>query len=229
MKEKELKNIGNRIRNIRKEKGFTLDELSQIANISVSFLSDVENNKNMPTLTKINSIAQALNMKISTLIGEDNTPKYTDPELINFCRELGQNKKITELFQIVNELTPNTIDRLTEYAVFLQERNKYHEALSIINHIIKELYPTYTIKRHYIPGSNKIYNNQYMLDFYINELNLGIDLGFNPNFSSRFKTSRNIKNGIIKLCEKNNIKLVTYNYDKDPKSEKIKKLIENAK
>lgn len=50
------KELGQRIRNIRTKKGYTQNQFSEVADISINFLSDIENNKKKPsieTLVKI--------------------------------------------------------------------------------------------------------------------------------------------------------------------------------
>lgn len=52
--------LGERIRNIREEKGLSLRKLSEIAGISASLLSQIETNKVDPSLSTLHKIAQGL-------------------------------------------------------------------------------------------------------------------------------------------------------------------------
>ena len=65
-------NIGSRIKATRRDKKLTLKELSEIAGISVSFLSDIENGRSNPSLDRTNDIAKALDVSVSFLLGEKN-------------------------------------------------------------------------------------------------------------------------------------------------------------
>lgn len=54
------KHIGDLIKEIRKEKGMTQEELSDKSNISRSYLSDVENGRYNPSITFLKSISDSL-------------------------------------------------------------------------------------------------------------------------------------------------------------------------
>jgi len=56
------------INKIRKNKGVSLQELSSMTNISISYLSDLENNiAKIPTVYNLTKIATALNVNIKDL------------------------------------------------------------------------------------------------------------------------------------------------------------------
>ena len=52
--------IGRRISGIRKERGYTQEKLAELANISVQFLSDIENDKKNMTVITLKKVADAL-------------------------------------------------------------------------------------------------------------------------------------------------------------------------
>lgn len=62
--------IGDRIKELRLEKGLTLKELGEKIGMSVSFLSDVENSRSNPSLKRCKQIAIGLNVPVSLLLGE---------------------------------------------------------------------------------------------------------------------------------------------------------------
>ncbi|MBU5485239.1 helix-turn-helix domain-containing protein [Clostridium sp. MSJ-11] len=64
--------IGKNIKKYRKEKIMTQKELAEKANISRSYLADVENSRYNPSLDVLNSIANSLEVKTSDLLDEDN-------------------------------------------------------------------------------------------------------------------------------------------------------------
>lgn len=51
----------------RSQRGLTLKQLEQLTGISKTCLNDIENCKTSPTLSELEQIAKALNMKISEL------------------------------------------------------------------------------------------------------------------------------------------------------------------
>lgn len=63
--------IGERVQALRKNKKITLRELSKNVNISISFLSDIENNRSNPSVEKLKSIATGLDTTVSYLLGEE--------------------------------------------------------------------------------------------------------------------------------------------------------------
>lgn len=62
--------IGQKIKTIRKTNKLTQVELSKKANISRSYLADIENDRYNASLDTLKSIANALNVKISDLVDE---------------------------------------------------------------------------------------------------------------------------------------------------------------
>jgi transcriptional regulator with XRE-family HTH domain len=62
--------IGGRIKQLRKQKGMTLKDLSAKIDMSVSFISDIENEKSLPSLKRCKEIAHGLNVSVSSLLGE---------------------------------------------------------------------------------------------------------------------------------------------------------------
>lgn len=67
--------LGLAIKQYRKLNNLTQQELAEKANISRSYLADVEKNRYNPSLDTLNKIAEALNIPLSVLLGEDNKAK----------------------------------------------------------------------------------------------------------------------------------------------------------
>jgi transcriptional regulator with XRE-family HTH domain len=63
--------IGNEIRRVRKSLGLTGSELGAAAGISAGILSRIENASVSPSAATVKSLAKALNIPISQLLGED--------------------------------------------------------------------------------------------------------------------------------------------------------------
>ncbi len=59
--------LGERLRLIRKEHGMTLKELSQRADLSVPYLSDMERSIVNPSVDTLQKVAKAYDMKVSSL------------------------------------------------------------------------------------------------------------------------------------------------------------------
>lgn len=62
--------FGARIRRLREQKGWSLSELASRADISRSYLAQIEADKSAPTEDKILQLARALGARASELLGE---------------------------------------------------------------------------------------------------------------------------------------------------------------
>jgi transcriptional regulator with XRE-family HTH domain len=84
--------IGERIKTLRTGQGMTLAKLGEKANLSTSYLSQVERDKTSPSLTTLETIAKSLNIGLRSLFETDDeaafvlrgskgthTPTHRDP------------------------------------------------------------------------------------------------------------------------------------------------------
>lgn len=69
-----IDNVGARIKALRKQKKYTLKDMSSKTGISVSFLSDIENGRSNPSLDRLTDIAKTLDINVSYLLGENILP-----------------------------------------------------------------------------------------------------------------------------------------------------------
>lgn len=70
-------NLGLKIKKLRKTQSLTLAELSGKAGISTSFLSQIENGKQAPTVVTLKKIADALGSPLKDLFNlQQETPEY---------------------------------------------------------------------------------------------------------------------------------------------------------
>lgn len=81
-------NIGDKIRELRKNNKLTLKELSERTELSISFISDIENGRRNPRLENLRKIADAFNVEVGELLDEnehfiikENPADYTVDEL----------------------------------------------------------------------------------------------------------------------------------------------------
>nr|MCR5564553.1 helix-turn-helix domain-containing protein [Gammaproteobacteria bacterium] len=77
------KEFGNRLRKIRKERGFSQAELAETIQISIQSLSYYENGKVLPALDYLHDIAAILNVSIDYLLfGEAYAKQLINDEII---------------------------------------------------------------------------------------------------------------------------------------------------
>jgi transcriptional regulator with XRE-family HTH domain len=65
--QKESEKLGSKLKAIRVNKKITQSELAVILGVDKSFVSNIENGKNNPTLSTIASLAKALKVKVEDL------------------------------------------------------------------------------------------------------------------------------------------------------------------
>ncbi|KIL49355.1 helix-turn-helix domain-containing protein [Jeotgalibacillus soli] len=85
--------IGRKIHKIRKKRGLTLSELADRANISKSYLSNIERNlKQNPSILVMEKIATVLDVELHTLL-EITSDSTMQPESawVEFARELQES------------------------------------------------------------------------------------------------------------------------------------------
>jgi transcriptional regulator with XRE-family HTH domain len=84
--------IAKNIRNKRIEKNLTLEELSEKAQISVSFLSYIEKNKKIPSIKTIEKISKGLNIPVYKLFQTESDKKEKD-NIKEFLDEITPSQK----------------------------------------------------------------------------------------------------------------------------------------
>ena len=74
MQEDMLIQISNKIKEIRKQKNITVQQLASKAEVSKGLISQIENNRTVPSLPVLMSIVQSLNMELNEFF-KDIIPK----------------------------------------------------------------------------------------------------------------------------------------------------------
>jgi XRE family transcriptional regulator, master regulator for biofilm formation len=101
-----MKMIGATITQLRKQKGLTLTDLAERANISKSNLSNIERNINKnPSIRVLEKLAEVLETDVVTLLGMDideSTQDYYE-EFLKKLKELNLTKEELEEYERVLE------------------------------------------------------------------------------------------------------------------------------
>lgn len=91
-----MTSIGKRISHIRKERGYTQEQLAESAGISIQFISDIENNKKNMTVNTLKKIADTLNITTDYIIYGREEPNE-DTAISHMLNKLSKkNKKKAE-------------------------------------------------------------------------------------------------------------------------------------
>ena len=115
--------FGKRLRELRKENGYTIEQFADMVGISKSTLGYYENDKRMPDIEILARIANVLNVNADYLIGRTNT-----------TAQKGKMKTVCEFTGLS--------DRAAEYLSELVMKKDYAK-LEIINHLFQELCEDY--------------------------------------------------------------------------------------
>ncbi len=99
--------IGTNINRIRKRRNLTLSELAERADVSKSYLSNIERNLNdNPSIQIVEKLAEVLNVEVVTLLGEEDQILLKDNEwndFINNLKAIGITKLDFDQYRIVFE------------------------------------------------------------------------------------------------------------------------------
>ncbi|MCZ4281124.1 XRE family transcriptional regulator [Kiloniella laminariae] len=79
-KRKSVPQIGDRIRDLRKEKSLTLDQLAALSGVSKSMLSQIERGQANPTFATLWNLTQSFGMDIHELL--EGTPRGPEPDVV---------------------------------------------------------------------------------------------------------------------------------------------------
>jgi len=66
-----VQNLGKRLRALRNEQGLTLVQLGQQVGLSASYLSQIERGETMPSLSRLTTIAKALDVEVGYFFEDD--------------------------------------------------------------------------------------------------------------------------------------------------------------
>ncbi|UUZ80531.1 helix-turn-helix domain-containing protein [Paenibacillus sp. P26] len=94
MPDRLLKNIGARVRDIRKEKGFSQEQLGELAGVHYSYIGAVERGEKNFTMTTLGKIAAALKVDVLELL------RYSEIDL----GETNKQKDLQDIIDIFAEV-----------------------------------------------------------------------------------------------------------------------------
>ena len=128
--------FGKRLRELRKENGYTIEQFADMVGISKSALGYYENDKRMPDIEILARIANVLNVNADYLIGRTNT-----------TAQKGKMKTVCEFTGLS--------DRAAEYLSELVKKKDYAK-LEVINHLFLELCQDYDFYYHEQNGGEEL-------------------------------------------------------------------------
>ena len=131
--EKDITSLGDRIKTIRKEKGLSIDELSNLTGFENDFMTKIENNEIEPQIGTLLKLSKALESAFGRLVSRTGTKFYSitrRDERKVISRSTSQSGK--EKAYIYKSLAPDVKGRHMEALVVQLEENPNQE-LSVHN------------------------------------------------------------------------------------------------
>lgn len=106
--------IGENIKKSRKNQGLTQKSLAEKANISRSYLADVENNRYNPSLDVLNQIAKALGISAQQFFKDDIDKKDDIDEL---------EEDLQILFNKIKKISPSSRTKLLKMIEIFEDED----------------------------------------------------------------------------------------------------------
>ena len=88
MESLDMKAMGARVRKAREDKKLTREKFSEMIEVSVNFVADVEYGKKSPSCNTLFRMAQALDVSVDYLLSGRVFKTYYDEETIRACEEV---------------------------------------------------------------------------------------------------------------------------------------------
>lgn len=113
--------VGKRVKKIRTAFGKTLKELSELCGVSISYLSDIENERKNPSLETLTKIARALDVNPLELLDDVKVISYNDdgnePDTLS---QFPQKNETLAAHRIDGYDEPLTADEVAAVKAFLK-------------------------------------------------------------------------------------------------------------
>ena len=127
--------IGSRIRGERKKQNLTLKKLAEKADISVSYLGDIEKERSKPSIDRLTDIAFALGKSVAYFVDEESfneeAQSYAavDEETGELIKELLAVEGFREILEGFRGFSRWSEREKAELAGFLKAKRDYRESL----------------------------------------------------------------------------------------------------
>lgn len=103
-----MSEFGSSLRDFRKHRGWTQQQLADAVDATQSTISQLENGEKNPSFELVRDLSRALGVTVSELLGE--APQELRPEEVAHFRTLRQ-------------LPPAAVEELKSYAAFLRQKH----------------------------------------------------------------------------------------------------------
>ncbi|WP_077612730.1 helix-turn-helix domain-containing protein [Clostridium sp. Marseille-P2415] len=94
----DIEKIGERIRDLRKRRSMTIQQLAQYTSLSIGHLSNIERNQTSPTLRDLNTICTAMDVSLMDIINTNEEEKLFMPKEEQTVRDYPELKQQVRMF-----------------------------------------------------------------------------------------------------------------------------------
>jgi len=113
-------NLGNKLKELRKQRNITIKELSSMTGLSIGFISNLERNQNSPSISNLQLICQALEINIVNIL-DPATEKSTI-----VTRKNDRNKMFTKEISPINyELIVPAHSELNGICIIIEANSEF--------------------------------------------------------------------------------------------------------
>lgn len=102
--------IGKNVKQYRKQRGLTQSELAIKANLSRSYLADVEADRYNPSVDTLKGIADALQVGLHVLLGEEVQQEQASPDVTHDIPDWATSKDKRDFKKMLEEDAPVMFD-----------------------------------------------------------------------------------------------------------------------
>lgn len=140
--------IGNRIRQIRKEKGLTQKALAEKLNLSTVTIQNYENGRRKPNLEMLNRMSELLEVDIDKFLKEDKKTTVLNKKTGEILMldtpniKFEENKSSLQLTTITAEITAKIEDSIQEYLAIISPVEKTGFTQEKINELLDKVNET---------------------------------------------------------------------------------------
>lgn len=120
------KEIGERLRNLRKEKGLTQKEISKRVSMDYSYIGKIERGEQLPSIKMLIRLSEILSMPIGYFFQEGpimGLLEHLPEELI----DIAGNKKKMIFLKLLKDIDEEDIPLITEILRLLKERKNAYQ------------------------------------------------------------------------------------------------------
>lgn len=99
------KKLGKRIKELRKKKGFTQEQVAEMVELEQNTISVIESGRNFPTLVTLEKIANVLDVELSDFFNYDDLDDIKKVKQLTAERlEKMNDKEIRQLFNFIKNV-----------------------------------------------------------------------------------------------------------------------------